>query len=415
MAKMTKKNNPGLNGKNILVGVTGGISAYKACEVVRMLVKEGANVNVVMTNNAEKFVSKMTFKYLSGNKVLSDMYDDDTSKISHIELADSSDLILVCPATANFISKFSGGIADNLLLNILLATKSPIVVCPAMNVNMYNNSIIKGNVTKLKKLGTTIVEPASGELACGWEGKGRLAELETIVEALKKKVKNKDLADERILLTCGATREYLDPIRFISNPSSGRMGLCLANELSSRGAITKIISGYVEEDFSNFNNNVSCQSCDEMAKEVLSNLGKYSVIIKAAAVGDYKFKNKRKNKLKKTQDTVNFEMDKNIDILGEVGKKKKKNQILIGFCAETENVIKNAKQKIKNKNLDLIVANDVSVNDSGFGEKNNFTYIVDNNNKVQRLGLISKEDLSIEIGNNIDKIRTRLKKASPKN
>ncbi|MFL2631059.1 MAG: bifunctional phosphopantothenoylcysteine decarboxylase/phosphopantothenate--cysteine ligase CoaBC [Thermodesulfobacteriota bacterium] len=415
MAKMTKKNNPGLNGKNILVGVTGGISAYKACEVVRMLVKEGANVNVVMTNNAEKFVSKMTFKYLSGNKVLSDMYDDDTSQISHIELADSSDLILICPATANFISKFSGGIADNLLLNILLATKSPIVVCPAMNVNMYNNSIIKGNVTKLKKLGTTIVEPASGELACGWEGKGRLAELETIVEALKKKVKNKDLADEKILLTCGATREYLDPIRFISNPSSGRMGLCLANELSSRGAITKIISGYVEEDFSNFNNNVSCQSCDEMAKEVLSNLGKYSVIIKAAAVGDYKFKNKRKNKLKKTQDTVNFEMDKNIDILGEVGKKKKKNQILIGFCAETENVIKNAKQKIKNKNLDLIVANDVSVNDSGFGEKNNFTYIVDNNNKVQRLGLISKEDLSIEIGNNIDKIRTRLKKASPKN
>ena len=415
MAKMTKKNNPGLNGKNILVGVTGGISAYKACEVVRILVKEGANVNVVMTNNAEKFVSKMTFKYLSGNKVLSDMYDDDTSQISHIELADSSDLILICPATANFISKFSGGIADNLLLNILLATKSPIVVCPAMNVNMYNNSIIKGNVTKLKKLGTTIVEPASGELACGWEGKGRLAELETIVEALKKKVKNKDLADEKILLTCGATREYLDPIRFISNPSSGRMGLCLANELSSRGAITKIISGYVEEDFSNFNNNVSCQSCDEMAKEVLSNLGKYSVIIKAAAVGDYKFKNKRKNKLKKAQDSVTFEMDKNIDILGEVGKKKKKNQILIGFCAETENVIKNAKQKIKNKNLDLIVANDVSVNDSGFGEKNNFTYIVDNNNKVQRLGLISKEDLSIEIGNNIDKIRTRLKKASPKN
>ena len=187
MAKMTKKNNPGLNGKNILVGVTGGISAYKACEVVRMLVKEGANVNVVMTNNAEKFISKMTFKYLSGNKVLSDMYDDDSSQISHIELADSSDLILVCPATANFISKFSGGIADNLLLNILLATKSPIVVCPAMNVNMYNNSIIKGNVSKLKKLGTTIVEPATGELACGWEGKGRLAELETIVKTLKKK------------------------------------------------------------------------------------------------------------------------------------------------------------------------------------------------------------------------------------
>ncbi len=415
MAKMTKKNNPGLNGKNILVGVTGGISAYKACEVVRILVKEGANVNVVMTNNAEKFISKMTFKYLSGNKVLSDMYNDDSSQISHIELADSSDLILVCPATANFISKFSGGIADNLLLNILLATKSPIVVCPAMNVNMYNNSIIKGNVSKLKKLGTTIVEPASGELACGWEGKGRLAELETIVKTLKKKVKNKDLADEKILLTCGATREYLDPIRFISNPSSGRMGLCLANELSSRGAITKIISGYVEEDFSNFDNNVSCQSCDEMAKEVLSNLGKYSVIIKAAAVGDYKFKNKRKNKLKKAQDSVTFEMDKNIDILGEVGKKKKKNQILIGFCAETENVIKNAKQKIKNKNLDLIVANDVSVNDSGFGEKNNFTYLVDNNNKVERLGLISKEDLSIEIGNNIDKIRARLKKASPKN
>ena len=216
-----------LNGKNILLGVTGGISAYKSCELSRLLIKDGADVNVVMTSNAEKFVSALTFQYLTGNKVSNDMYDVSDPKISHIDLADKADLIIICPATANFISKFANGIADNLLLNILLATKVQIIVCPAMNVNMYENKIIQENITRLKKNGVIFIEPETGELACGWEGKGRLAEIENILKFIKKKLQNKTLINENILITAGATREYLDAVRFISNPSKSVLVIIL--------------------------------------------------------------------------------------------------------------------------------------------------------------------------------------------
>ena len=396
-----------LENKEILVGVTGGISVYKACEMVRLLMKEGANVRVVMTKNAEKFVSKMTFQYLSGNKVLSNMYDETESEISHISLADTSDLILVCPATANFISKYANGIADNLLLNILLATKASVTICPAMNVNMYENPLIQENIKKLISTGVEFVEPDSGELACGWEGKGRLANLDKILELIKKKDTNQDLMGENILITCGATREFLDPIRFISNPSSGKMGLSLAKVLEARGAKTKIIHGHIDEDISNHKNTVQCESVEEMEKEVFKDFEKFTVIVKAAAVGDYKFKSLEKNKIKKDIKSLNLQMEKTTDILARIGKEKKHNQILIGFSAETENTIKNAKKKVVNKNLDLIIANDISVPNSGFGKDNNFTYMVAIN-KVEELGLISKQNLAIKIGDYIKSTRMEL-------
>ena len=402
------KSEDSLINKKIILGVTGGISAYKACEMVRLLIKEGAKVTVAMTKNAEKFVSKMTFQYLSGNKVLSNMYDENESEISHINIADSADLILICPATANFISKYSNGIADNLLLNILLATKSRVIICPAMNVNMYENPVIQKNINKLQEYGVEFVEPDSGELACGWEGKGRLAEPEKIFNFIKKKDQNKDLAEENILITCGATREHLDPIRFISNPSSGKMGLALAKVLEARGAKTKIICGHMEEKFASNFNTVKCESVEDMEREVFKDLNKFTVIIKAAAVGDYKFKKFEKNKVKKKGSGINFEMEKTNDILARLGQEKKPNQILIGFSAETENIINNAIKKIKNKNLDLIVANDISFPDSGFGKNNNFTYMVSKNKSVEDLGLISKPNLSIKIGDYIKRIRMEL-------
>lgn len=394
-----------LNGKNILLGVTGGISAYKSCELSRLLIKDGADVNVVMTSNAEKFVSALTFQYLTGNKVSNDMYDVSDPKISHIDLADKADLIIICPATANFISKFANGIADNLLLNILLATKVQIIVCPAMNVNMYENKIIQENITRLKKNGVIFIEPETGQLACGWEGKGRLAEIENILKFIKKKLQNKTLINENILITAGATREYLDAVRFISNPSSGIMGQCLADEFKNRGAKISIIAGHTEVDLNRYDNYFKVNSADEMKNEIDKKLDTYSIIIKAAAVGDFKFKNKKKNKIKKDDNSFDFEMEKNIDVLRAIGQRKTKNQILVGFSAETDNVVRNAKKKIKNKNLDFIVANDISKKGSGFGRKSNFTYFIDSHGSVEELGLKTKEKIAKYLADKIEIMR----------
>ena len=394
-----------LKNKNILLGVTGGISAYKACELSRLMLKEDAKVNVVMTSNAEKFVSALTFQYLTGNKVSTDMYDISDEKISHIDLADKSDLIIICPATANFISKFANGIADNLLLNILLATKVDIIVCPAMNVNMYENKIIQENIKKLKKNGVIFIEPESGELACGWEGKGRLAEVQNIINFLKKKFKNKKLSKENILITAGATREFLDPVRFISNPSSGIMGLCIAEEFKMRGAKVNIVAGHTDVDLSNFDSYIRINTADEMKNEIAKQLKKYSVIIKVAAVGDYKFKKIKKDKNKKDENKIDLDLEKNTDVLQFIGDKRNKNQILIGFAAETDKVIQNAKKKVKNKNLDFIVANDISKEGSGFGSKSNFTTIISSDGKIDKLGLQTKETIAEKIADKVEKMR----------
>ena len=387
------------------LGVTGGISIYKSCELVRALIKEGANIDIVMTPNAQNFVSKMTFQSLSGRKLYTNMYDSDESSISHIDLADNSDLIVICPATANFISKYANGIADTLLLNILIATKSNVLICPAMNVNMFTNPLIQENINKLSNLGIEFVEPGVGDLACGWEGKGRLADIDKILMSIKKKVSKSDLAKEKVLITCGDTREYLDPVRFLSNPSSGKMGFCLANEFYSRGAELEIVSGYVEENFELFPKYYKCESSEEMQQHIIKELDSYSVIIKSAAVGDYKFKEISKKKIKKEMKQITFEMEATVDILEYIGSKKKTEQILVGFSAETDNVIENSLKKIQKKNLDFIVANDVSEKDSGFGKNSNFSFLISKDGKTKELGLISKELLSKEIADKVKEIR----------
>ena len=394
-----------LKGKKIVLGVTGGISAYKACELSRMIIKEGAQVKVVMTNNAKKFVSSLTFQYLTGNKVADDMYDLEESGISHIQLADENDLIVICPATANFISKYANGIADNLLLNVLLASKSQIILCPAMNVNMYENNLIQDNIKKLIKNGIHIVEPDSGALACGWIGKGRLANLETIMEIIKKKVQNKTLKKENVLITAGATREYMDPVRFISNPSTGVMGYCIAEEFQSKGAKINIVAGYNEVNFDKFDSYKEITTAEEMRNEISKNLNKYSLVIKTAAVGDYRFSTRLDNKVKKSDDVFRVELEKNIDVLKYIGENKKENQIIVGFAAETQNVVENAKKKINSKNLDLIVANDISKKNSGFGQSSNFSFLIDSSGNIDELGLINKNDLAKKLASKIEKMR----------
>lgn len=394
-----------LKDKTIILGVTGGISAYKACELSRMMMKEGAEVKVVMTENAKKFVSPLTFQYLTGNKVADDMYDLEESGISHIELADENDLIVICPATANFISKYANGIADNLLLNVLLASKSQIVLCPAMNVNMYENTLIQNNLNKLVKNGVHVVDPDSGELACGWIGKGRLANLDTIVETIKKKVQNKSLEKENILITAGATREYMDPVRFISNPSTGIVGYCMAEEFQSKGAKVNIIAGYNEVNFEKFDSYKKITTAEEMKNEISKNLNKYTVVIKAAAVGDYRFSKRVNKKIKKTDGVLKMELEENIDVLKYIGENKKENQIVVGFAAETEKIVENAKKKIISKNLDLIVANDISKKNSGFGENSNFSFLIDSSGNIDELGLISKSELARTLATKIEQMR----------
>ena len=394
-----------LKDKKIVLGVTGGISAYKACELSRMIMKEGAQVKVVMTSNAKKFVSSLTFQYLTGNKVADDMYDLKESGISHIELADENDLIVICPATANFISKYANGIADNLLLNVLLASKSQIILCPAMNVNMYENNLLQDNLKKLIKNGIHIVEPDSGTLACGWIGKGRLADPETIMETIKKKVQNKSLKKENVLITAGATREYMDPVRFISNPSTGIMGYCIAEEFQSKGAKINIVAGYNEVNFDKFDSYKEITTAEEMRNEISKNLNKYSLVIKTAAVGDYRFSKKLNNKVKKSDDVFRIELEKNIDVLKYIGENKKGNQIVVGFAAETENIVENAKKKINSKNLDLIVANDISKKNSGFGENSNFSFLIDSSGNIDELGLVNKNELAKILASKIEKMR----------
>ena len=394
-----------LKDKKIVLGVTGGISAYKACELSRMIMKEGAQVKVVMTSNAKKFVSSLTFQYLTGNKVADDMYNLEESGISHIELADENDLIVICPATANFISKYANGIADNLLLNVLLASKSQIILCPAMNVNMYENNLIQNNLKKLVKNGVHVVEPDSGVLACGWIGKGRLANLETIMETIKKKVQNKSLKKENVLITAGATREYMDPVRFISNPSTGIMGYCIAEEFQSKGAKINIVAGYNEVNFDKFDSYKEITTAEEMRNEISKNLNKYSLVIKTAAVGDYRFSKRLENKIKKSDDVFRIELEKNIDVLKYIGENKEENQIIVGFAAETENVVENAKKKINSKNLDLIVANDISKKNSGFGQNSNFSFLIDSSGNIDELGLISKNELAKELASKIEEMR----------
>jgi len=386
-----------LRDREILLGVTGGIAAYKACELVRLLIKQGAKVQVVMTGAATQFVSPLTFETLSQQPVYSGLFEKGVSPLVHIELADRAELLVIAPATADIIGKLANGIADDLLTTLYLATKAKVLVCPAMNVNMYEHPAFQENLARLKKRGVEILEPGEGELACGWEGKGRLPEPEIIVAACESMLSPKDLAGKKFLVTAGPTREAVDPVRYISNRSSGKMGYALAAAARARGAEVTLVSGPASIAAPAGVTLVKVESAEEMKKACDRHFKDADVIIKAAAVADFRPRAQAREKIKKAKTTLVMELENTVDILAELGKKKRKGQILVGFAAETQDLIKNAKKKLREKNLDLIVANDVSKKGAGFEVDTNIATILFKDGKKKRLPQMTKAELSEQI------------------
>jgi phosphopantothenoylcysteine decarboxylase/phosphopantothenate--cysteine ligase len=394
-----------ISGKNIVLGVTGGIAAYKACELVRRLVREGASVQVIMTKNAAQFVSPLTFQTLSGKRVAMKTFDLEwESEIGHISLADRADLVVIAPATAAFIGKAASGMADNLLTTVLLATRATVMICPAMNVNMYSNPVVQENMERLKRRGFVVVEPDEGDLACGWEGKGRLPEVSRIMEEIERLLSPKDLSGERVLVTAGATREFIDSIRFISNPSSGKMGYALARAGWMRGADVLLISAKTDVEPPCGVSLINVVTVSEMHEAVMNNLDWSSVVIKAAAVGDYKPAETFQGKLKKNSKEIHLKLERTRDILLDVGRNKN-GRIVVGFAAEGENVVENALGKLRKKNADLIVANDIHRPGAGFGQDTNIVCFVDKWGKVEELPIMTKAEIADKIFDKILEFR----------
>jgi phosphopantothenoylcysteine decarboxylase/phosphopantothenate--cysteine ligase len=386
-----------IDGLNILLGVTGGIAAYKALELLRLLVKEGAEVWIVMTRSATEFVRPLSFQALSCHPVRTDLFvGRQEQAVEHIALADMTQLAVVAPATANVISKMAMGIADDILTTVLLAVRSPVVVCPAMNVNMFNHPAVQQNLKILRARGVMVVEPQEGELACGWEGKGRLADLETIMEAVRNAVSHKDLVGEHILVTAGPTREHWDPVRFISNRSSGKMGYALARVALRRGAQVTLISGPTRLNVPDGARFLPVTTAQEMYDAVMKHLDKATVVLKTAAVSDYRPCRVRKNKMKKGDEKFTLALCSTPDILAEVGRQKGE-RLVIGFAAETKDLLVHAKEKLRQKNLDWIVVNDVSRPGIGFDADYNQVTILHREGTKQELPKMSKEDLASAI------------------
>ncbi len=386
-----------LQNREIIVGITGGIAAYKTAELVRTLTKKGASVHVVMTKNAMEFVTPLTFQTISGHPVTHEMFQLFTGgKIGHIALADVADQIVIAPATANIIGKIANGIADDFLSTMIMATTVPVLFVPSMNTRMWENKIVQANVEKLKENGYEFMEPASGDLACGWQGKGRLPTLEDIVEKMEDIFTEKDFLDERVLVTAGPTTEFIDPVRCITNRSSGKMGYAVAKIARRRGAEVILVTGNtaLEPPRSDIRV-INVVTAEEMRTVVMEEQRRCSVIIKAAAVADYRCKAENCEKIKKKegQEEVSLTLRKNPDILAELGKIAG-DRVLVGFAAETHNVVENALQKLKKKNLDLVVANDVTKSGIGFGSDDNEVTLIDPSGVSKHVPKSSKEEVA---------------------
>lgn len=400
-----------LKEKKIIVGITGGIAAYKACEIVRRLKKLNAQVIVVMTKNAQKFVTALTFETLSENEVVTETFPEKkVVGVRHVSLAQWADLILIAPATANIIGKIRGGIADDILTTVVISTKAPVMFAPAMNVNMWENTIFQDNMEYLKKLGYKFIEPETGDLACG-TGKGRLPDPETIIgEAVKFLTGKKDLEGRYILVTAGRTQEPLDPVRYLSNRSSGKMGYAIAEAAKRRGAKVTLISGQTafpapaEVDF------VQIETTKQMHSAVSSHFGKSDVLIMAAAVSDFVSTIIPRNKIKRKEKEIMLKLQPSVDILKDMGKRKK-HQIMVGFSLETEDEIKNSKRKLKEKNLDLIVVNNPNVPGAGFEVDTNVVTLIDKTGKAAKLPLLSKREVAEKV---LDKVSSLLRKTKRK-
>lgn len=386
-----------MKGKKILLAVTGGIAAYKSAELIRLFIKDDAQVKVLMTKNAQEFITPLTLQTLSSHPVYRETFslikDFD---IAHIALAQEADILVIAPATANIIGKIAAGLADDLLTTVVMATKAPVLICPSMNTNMYENVIVRENIQKLTSRGYHMMEADSGELACKSEGVGRLPELSDIIEEVKSILTEKDLAGETVLVTAGPTREPLDPVRFITNYSSGKMGYALASRARRRGASVILISGPTVLSVPRGVTYVPISTAVEMRHAVMKNLKQSTIVIKSAAVADYRPSVCADAKIKKKDGPWTLYLERNPDIIAEIGKKKKE-RILIGFALESEDLIKNAKAKMLTKNMDLIVANDVKQKDAGFQSDTNIVKILDRDGGIEELPLMDKIDVADRI------------------
>jgi len=384
-----------LKDKCIVVGVTGGIAAYKGAEVVSRLIKLGAEVHVIMTASAQKFVAPLTFQTLSKQRVITQMWEEPKEwEVQHVALADKASAFLIVPATANIIGKIAHGIADDMLSTTVMAASCPVVIAPAMNVHMYANPIVQENITKLANLGYNFVGPGDGMLACGYTGKGRLADVEQIVDKLVAVVAGKrDLAGRKLLITAGPTREALDPVRYLSNHSSGKMGYAIAQAAKERGAEVYLVSGPTNLTPPAGVSYIPVESAREMYEQVMEVYPQVDGVIKTAAVADYRPKSISGQKIKKTPGNLVIEMEPNPDILLELGKIKN-SQVLVGFAAETNDLTAYAQEKIAKKNLDMIVANDVTKPGAGFGCDTNIVNLIFPDGKVEEHPQMAKEQVS---------------------
>ncbi len=390
-----------MQGKRIVVGVCGGIAAFKAAALVSQLTQRGADVRVIMTPSATKFVTPLTFQALSRNHVAVDVFEEqDPEVITHIDLADHADLFVIAPATANFLGKWAHGLGDDMLSTALLATRAPIFVAPAMNVHMYQNPIVQENMAKLLKQGVHFIDPGQGQLACGYVGKGRMAEPEVIIAEISRYFSEKALPNwsgKRVVVTAGPTQEALDPVRYFSNRSSGKMGFALAEVAAKAGAEVVLISGPTHLPTPSGVQRIDVVRAEEMLEEVMAALPTADIVIKAAAVADYRPEEVSDEKIKKQGETLVVRMKRTADIASEVGRRKTKKQFFVGFAAETNKVEQYAREKLTRKGMDLIVANDVTLPGAGFEVDTNVVTVFDAQGKVASWPQLTKREVAARL------------------
>ncbi len=381
-----------LNGKTVLLGVTGGIAAYKAASLASLLVKQHAAVEVVMTRNATEFIAPLTFEQLTGRRVMVDTFDRNfTHQVEHISLAERTDLVIIAPATANVCAKLAHGLADDMLTTTVLACRCPKLIAPAMNTNMYENPVTQDNLSLLKKYGWEIIDPASGRLACGAVGKGKLPEPEDILQYILKYLAfPHDLTGKKVLVTAGPTQESLDPVRYITNHSTGKMGYAIAKMAMLRGAEVTLISGPVSITPPPFVKVINVKSAQEMFDAVMQCAPEQDYVFKAAAVADYTPAQYSDNKLKKKDDALSVPLERTKDILNHLGQNRTTHQVICGFSMETENMLENSRAKLAAKNVDMICANNLKVEGAGFGVDTNIITVITADNVIE-LPLQSKE------------------------
>lgn len=383
------------SGKTVVLGVTGGIAAYKACDLVSRLHKKGIQIRVIMTEHACEFVQPLTLEVLSGNRVVTDMFNRDFPwEVEHISLAKAADVFAVVPATANILGKYAHGVADDMLSTTLLATRAPVLFAPAMNTAMYEHPAVQENITTLKRRGCLFVEPASGHLACGDTGKGKLADVEKIEQAILDALTEKDMQGMHVTVTAGPTREAMDPVRFLSNHSTGKMGYAIARSAKMRGAEVTLISGPVALEPLDGVRMIPVTSACDMREAVMQALPQSDLVIKAAAVGDYRPATCQDDKIKKHDDDMSVSLVRNPDILAEIGEKRRDDQVICGFSMETRDLLENSTKKLQKKNCDVIVANNLKVKGAGFAGDTNVVTLLYRNGKVEPLELMEKDSVA---------------------